>query len=162
MDQALIAKTAFHLVTQHRAARGSAARFFESLIGHLCRELEDFAPRNVSVGAVGEAERLGIGDLRHFHWDDQPGRMSDPDRLIFHWDHVDTVSSLKRALLDGAVLTPRHCTEIVARSRIAWITKEEDRRLTTLGFRSKRPDPDAAYRAAGIELAHPWSECAFG
>lgn len=35
---------------------------------------------------------------------------------------------------------------------VAWILKEEDIRLNELGFRSKRPDPEGAYRAAGIKL----------
>jgi hypothetical protein len=36
---------------------------------------------------------------------------------------------------------------------VAWILKAEDRRLTSLGYRSERVDPDAAYREAGITLA---------
>lgn len=39
--------------------------------------------------------------------------------------------------------------------RLAWITKEEDARLTALGYRHKRPDPDAAYAEAGIVLLPP-------
>jgi hypothetical protein len=36
--------------------------------------------------------------------------------------------------------------------KVAWILKSEDAELTRLGFRSKRPDPVAAYEKAGIVL----------
>jgi hypothetical protein len=36
--------------------------------------------------------------------------------------------------------------------RVAWITKEENARLNALGYAKNRPDPEAAYRAAGIIL----------
>jgi hypothetical protein len=35
---------------------------------------------------------------------------------------------------------------------IVWVTREEDKELTRLGYRTKRPDSDKAYREAGIEL----------
>ena len=37
-------------------------------------------------------------------------------------------------------------------AEVAWVLREEDRMLTRLGFRTARPDPRAAYRAAGISL----------
>lgn len=48
--------------------------------------------------------------------------------------------------------SPRDVRKILETARIAWILKEEDRRLTKLGYRAMRPDPDAAYREAGITL----------
>tara|TARA_X000001382_G_scaffold21504_1_gene13094 strand:+ start:32 stop:484 length:453 start_codon:yes stop_codon:yes gene_type:complete len=35
---------------------------------------------------------------------------------------------------------------------IVWVTRKEDAELTRLGYRSKRPDSDKAYREAGIEI----------
>jgi hypothetical protein len=45
--------------------------------------------------------------------------------------------------------------ELLASTRVAWILKEENTRLSKLGYTSKRPDPDAAYIAAGIQIWSP-------
>lgn len=74
---------------------------------------------------------------------------------MFHWEHVDPISCIRVACegvgSEGAVL------EILkARLRVAWILKREDQELTRLGFKRNRPDPEEAYRAAGIVLVeHP-------
>lgn len=157
----LLADTAHHLLRQRAKAGAIARRSLDSLLGHLCREVEDLAPRNVSVAAMQQATGRGLGDLRRFHWDDQIKGMGDAGRATFHWDHFVPVSVLRRALLEEREPTSARCAEILRTARIAWITKDEDRRLTKLGFRHLRPDPEAAYRDASIELAHPWDACAF-
>jgi len=118
-------------------------------IRHACDALlpDNLSPR-VSLGADSEARRMGI-NLRLMDWHDQPS--FDPGRKVFHMEHVIPVVNIRKsccsAMSQGEVLDILR-TLIV----IAWILKEEDRRLTQLGFRNNRPDPSAAYRAAGIEL----------
>jgi hypothetical protein len=41
---------------------------------------------------------------------------------------------------------------VLEKASIAWILKTEDRELNRLGYRYRRPDPHAAYLAAGIDL----------
>lgn len=105
----------------------------------------------VSEAALAEAEHLKV-DLRTQNWHDQPS--FDARREIFHFEHVVPVSAIRAACCDQeserAVLAV-----LKGRLRVAWILKSEDAELTRLGDRSNRPDPDAAYRKAGIRLAPP-------
>ena len=39
------------------------------------------------------------------------------------------------------------------RIKVVWILKEEDKKLTELGFKNNRNDPRSAYLSAGIEMA---------
>jgi hypothetical protein len=102
----------------------------------------------VSKAAQKEADRLGetISDKT---WRHQP--KFDPGRKVFHLEHVYPVSAIQKecelAQTEEAILGI-----LKARLRIAWILKREDQELRRLGYRSIRPDPDAAYREAGIEL----------
>ncbi len=107
----------------------------------------------VSVAARATAEREGI-DLCQEDWHSQT--RFDAGRGLFHVEHVTTVRALREMCLhvpcEDALID-----SLTAGIRIAWILKEEDARLTQLGYRSHRPDPDIAYRQAGIELVrcHP-------
>jgi hypothetical protein len=102
----------------------------------------------VSEAALWEAERIGV-DIRVHTWHSQS--LFDAGRKLFHWEHVDPIACIREACerseSEEAILTI-----LKTRLRIAWILKREDRELTQLGFRSKRPDPDSAYRAAKIVL----------
>jgi hypothetical protein len=91
---------------------------------------------------------LGV-DLRKHGWHQQP--RFDPGCRTFHWEHVYPVSALfeacNRQRSSGGIL------RVLQRiPHVAWILTSEDRRLTKLGFRSRRDDPVQAYRAAGIVL----------
>jgi hypothetical protein len=132
--------------------KSQRARFHES-IGDDIRKLCDIAvpvPRRceVSVAAKRLADALGV-DLRVQTWHTQSH--FDKGRLIFHYEHMNPVSELRSRCLahsqvDAILL-------VLDRDiRVAWITKEEDLELTRLGFRASRPDPEEAYRIAGIEL----------
>lgn len=99
-----------------------------------------------SEQAVQEAQRLGIPSLKGFWWEHQP--RYDKDRAVLHWEHVVPVGDLRDALVRLEQPTAEHVRSILIRSKIAWITKEEDRRLK----RSKRLDPLEEYRQAGIRL----------
>src|SRR5262245_12792984 len=102
----------------------------------------------VSEAALREAEKIGV-DICAQTWHSQSS--FDAGRELFHWEHVDPISSIQEAC-EGAGCEEAVLAILKARLRIAWILKREDRELTRLGFRSKRPDPAGAYRAAKIVL----------
>ncbi|OAI40709.1 hypothetical protein AYO40_04445 [Planctomycetaceae bacterium SCGC AG-212-D15] len=91
---------------------------------------------------------MGV-DLQTMTWHTQP--KYDPGRAIFQWEHVNPVSSIlegcKQVTSEEAIL---HILK--TRLRLAWILKRENEELTRLGYRSKRVDPEGAYRDAKIEL----------
>jgi hypothetical protein len=146
---AIVAKRPLlHLALSDRQRR----RTLESISGDL-RKLGDvvtptlIAPL-VSIAARAAAERKGI-DLCQEDWHSQT--RFDPGRSLFHVEHVTTVSALREMCLHAPseeVLVH----SLTAGIRIAWILKDEDAKLTQLGYRSHRPDPDIAYRQAGIDL----------
>ncbi|MEU9379465.1 hypothetical protein AB0D38_00030 [Streptomyces sp. NPDC048279] len=105
----------------------------------------------ISVTAAEKAAAIGA-DLRQQTWHSQK-RTFDPKRAVFHYEHMTPVAQTVSALIvaDSA----EKVLQIVSGLRLAWITKEEDARLTALGYRHKRPDPDAAYAEAGITLLPP-------
>jgi hypothetical protein len=118
-------------------------------IRHACDALllDNLTPR-VSINADSAAQSIGV-DLRLVDWHDQP--KFDPGRKLFHMEHVIPVLDVRNSC---SLATSKEDVLAVIKSKIviAWILKEEDYRLSQLGFRSKRPDPWAAYLAAGIEL----------
>lgn len=108
---------------------------------------EVLAPE-VSEAALKEAQRIGV-QICAKSWHSQSS--FDAGRKVFHWEHVDPISSIQEACETAG------CEEAIleilrTRLRIAWILKREDRELTRLGFRSKRSTPEDAYRAAKIVL----------
>jgi hypothetical protein len=107
----------------------------------------DVIPVTTSAAAQAEAERRGV-DLRSMGWHDQ--HRFDPGRVMFQWEHVVSVRHIREACL--AAGSTDGVAEVLKTARVAWILKEEDRRLTGLGYRSVRPDPTAAYVEAGIIL----------
>lgn len=121
-------------------------RLLESISEDI-KKYTDLLPPLVSVAARAEADRRGV-DLRRMAWHDQ--HRFDPGRRTFQWEHVVPVGLIRKSCLQAQ--TPSDIAEILKTARVAWILKEEDRRLTGLGYRSVRPDPDDAYRAAGITL----------
>jgi len=131
------------------------ARLKESIsvdVRKLCDMLiPDARHPQVSVAAAEKAAAIGV-DLRHETWHSQS--RFDPKRLVFHYEHMNPVGQIV-----GAIASADSAGEIVQilsdGLRLAWITKDEDARLTALGYRQKRPDPDAAYAEAGIALLPP-------
>jgi hypothetical protein len=111
------------------------------------KKFTDLLPPLVSEAAHREAQRRGV-DLREKAWHDQS--RFDPGRTTFQCEHVLPVGGLRELCLLAA--SPTAIAEILGTARVAWILKEEDRRLTSLGYRAVRPDPVAAYREAGIKL----------
>lgn len=118
-------------------------------IRHACDALlpDNLTPR-VSIKAHEVAQCIGV-ELRHMDWHDQP--KFDPGRKVFHMEHVVPVKNVR----GSCILAPsKEAVLDVLKQQIviAWILKEEDNRLNQLGFRSNRPDPWGAYKAAGIEI----------
>lgn len=101
----------------------------------------------VSPSAAQAARVLGV-DLCLQAW----GRQTawDPGRRVFHLEHVVPVAEVRaRVLLADTVVGIRAA---LAELKVAWILKTEDAELERLGYRSRRDDPESAYREAGIEL----------
>ncbi|WP_329462070.1 hypothetical protein [Streptomyces sp. NBC_01431] len=102
----------------------------------------------MSTAAAELAAGLGV-DLRRETWHSQP--KFDPGRAVFHYEHMNPVGEIVSRL--GAAECAGDVVVLISESlRLAWITKEEDCRLTALGFRQRRPDPQGAYAQAGIVL----------
>lgn len=102
----------------------------------------------VSIAAAEKAAVLGV-DLRTQTWQTQT--KFDRGRVVFHYEHMRPIVAIRLAL--GSATSSDDVIETIRRDlRLAWITKEENLRLTSLGYNSVRPDPDAAYAEAGIAL----------
>lgn len=108
----------------------------------------DLVPAAVSTQAANLAEGLNI-DLAKQTWQTQT--KFDPTRAVFHFEHFHPVGEI-RALCLSAESVSEITQIILDRLRVAWITKDEDKRLRELGFSTKRPHPTAAYEAAAITL----------
>jgi len=114
----------------------------------MARHLESFVEPRSSRAAQALADEIGLGDLRQYRWLDQPSKMRDLGRRLFHWEHATQTSDLVKALLRLEEPTVEAIAVVLRSTTIAWITKKEDARLP-LG---ERPDWQAAYDAAGIKL----------
>lgn len=123
------------------------ARLLESISDDI-KKYSDFVQPEVSRAALERAVQLEV-DLWAKGWHDQP--QFDPNRQVFHREHVWPVSAVRNACVEAA--SERGIADTLQRMlRVAWILKEEDRVLTRLGYRSRRDDPESAYRHAQIEL----------
>jgi len=137
-----------------RALRATAAtsaqqqRLRESISDDI-KKATNFHPHHQSVAAQDFASSSGI-DLTGKTWHDQ--HHFDPKRRIFVVEHKRTVGSIRELCIQAEA--EDRILEILTKEICAvWVLREEDDRLTRLGFRVRRPDPDDAYRQAGIEIA---------
>jgi len=121
---------------------------YRTVLKWMARDLENFVLPIVSAAAQARADQMGLPDLRQFRWRDQPKKMKDPDRSIFHWEHYTPVSNIVDRLLHMETLNRETIAEILRTARIVWILKEENARLT----HRSRKDPALDYRNAGIDL----------
>jgi hypothetical protein len=102
------------------------------------------------VRAAAEAERLGYGDLRQYHYDDRK-EIGNTD--FFLWEHYEQVRDMLDALRGLESPSVAEVAPILRRARIAWILREEGARLPA---NAARPDPAKAYASAGITLVDAW------
>ncbi len=149
----LIAEAIVGLLRQYKTAPADVRGTLSAMLRWMARDLERYVLPGVSRAAQARADELELGDLAEFNWGHQRGAMKDPTRAIFHWEHVVPVSDTVTALLALEDPTSSTIAPILMRAEIAWILKTEDKRLRRKG----RPDPRAAYVAAGIELL-AWSQ----
>ncbi|MGQ0804520.1 MAG: hypothetical protein ACT4PI_11750 [Actinomycetota bacterium] len=112
------------------------------------RKYTDLIDPKASDAALAVAATLPV-DLHSVRWHDQP--KFDRGRKLFVLEHVVPVKSIR----DDCLLarSESEVAQRLAKVMVAWICREEDRKLTSLGYRSARADPEGAYRAAGISLA---------
>lgn len=100
------------------------------------RRLEAFLPRaRVSREAARAADKMKLGDISLYKWDDQvrKSKMKDPKRQIFHYEHLYPVSQLRRDLEALNPVTDEAILKLIRKVDIAWITKEECRKLGVHG-----------------------------
>lgn len=116
-------------------------------IGVDVRKFTDVIDYEVSEAAWAAAQDLGV-DLRTTDWAGQT--RFDPKRERFHLEHVVTVRDVVEACLRAD--SESDIAQVLGSVRVAWILKEENHVLDGLGLRSVRPDPDEAYRLAGIAM----------
>ena len=129
----------------------SNKRLLKYMIDRLLRMAGTYQPRTASVNAQKQADELGIGDLRRFDWGDQPVRMKDPGRKIFHFEHTIPMNNIVESILESNCETS--IRSHIMKIKIAWILKEEDRLLTKGidgSWKSKRPED--AYKRLNIQL----------
>lgn len=112
------------------------------------KKATNFHRHRVSVAAHLEASSREI-DLASKTWHDQP--RFDPKRRLFVVEHKVTVGTLRDRCI-GARDTSGILNVLVNDLVVVWVLREVDDKLTRLGFRTHRPDPDRAYEAAGIKM----------
>lgn len=108
----------------------------------------DMKRPEVSQAAQRVAEQCGL-QICEKNWYDQS--KFDPGRKLFHLEHVNPISCIRKKC-EMAKSEDETLGILKTQLRIAWILKEEDDKLTRLGYRYKRDDPEGAYRAANIVL----------
>jgi len=126
------------------------SRVLESISDDI-KKCTNFTVPSVSRAALREATRLGV-NLRAKSWHDQP--QFDRGRKKFHLEHLVPVSTIRAECL-RTTSESKILNVLKRRLRVVWILKSEDAKLTQLGFRSRRNDPDDAYRVAKIKLVQP-------
>lgn len=70
-------------------------------------------------------------------------------------EHMQTGKQFKSSLINAYKennLTRAFVKEKLRGRYLCWVTKEEDSRLKHLGYNSNRPDPEKAYKEAGIKI----------
>lgn len=101
----------------------------------------------ISSAAKAQADSLGH-DLRRETWHSQK---AIDGYKVFTYEHLFPVRQIRAAL--GRCSDVDDALDVIDQMLwVAWITKDEDKRLSDLGFTSSRPDPYFAYEKAGIEL----------
>ena len=138
------------LRSYHTSSDPTLTRYLNEVINFMCRRMEEFVQPRISKMARVEAKRLGF-DLATLRWRHQSKK--DPGRKIFHLDHCFDVRTMRIRLLALTEPTPANVECILKLAQVAWILKEEDRKLTSSRHRHSRGDEwPRIYQDAGIEL----------
>ena|GEM_PF-1288440 len=151
----LVVKTMTDLVNSYHSTDDEIEqKWIKHLIQQGFRKLEDFITPCVSVKAQELAVQMGVGDLSQYGWSVQKSKMNDPDRSLFHFEHILTVSDLVDRLLSlGSNPSYESVISMIEKADVAWSLKSEDQLLNENGFKTKRPEnPQNAYETCGIKL----------
>jgi hypothetical protein len=122
------------------------ARFLESISDDI-KKCSNFVRPLVSDKAQQETAKYKF-NLFDMNWHD----MKKEDRKTFHFEHVNTVLSLRIACCE-AFSSETILQILLSKIKVAWVLKDEDKRLSANGYKSKRPDN--AYEHVGIKLVEP-------
>ncbi len=112
------------------------------------RKFSDLLIPRYSKAAQEKASSFGVV-LSDISWHDQT--KFDKGRQIFHYEHFIPISEIRALCIKSN--SEEEIAEILRKKpSVIWILKDEDKRLTELGYRSNREDPVKAYWEAGIEI----------
>ena len=128
-----IAKAVLEIVLQYPSAPDDLQSYYRGVLNWMMRLLEHFVEPRVSKAAQKEADARGIGELRQYRWRDwrkQVTLMRDPGRKTFHWEHSTPASDMIKSILAQKTPTAKSIAAVLETITIAWITKDENSRLT--------------------------------
>jgi hypothetical protein len=138
------------LVSYHASSNKTLRAYLNEVINFMCRRMEEFVQPRVSKAAQAEAKKRGV-PLASLRWRQQS--KWDPGRKIFHLDHCFDVRTMRTRLLALTEPTPANVEGVLKLAQIAWILKEEDRKLTSTRRQHSRGDEwPRIYREATIDL----------
>lgn len=142
------------LATEYQASNcPESKKWLKHVITQGFRQIEKFITPRASVAAQKKADELDIGLLKHYVWNDQEVKMKDPDRKIFHFEHVYPVGDMFRDLMKLEELSDKNIESILVKADIAWILKSENQKLDASGERSNRPEnPWESYEKCNIPM----------
>ncbi|WP_407176382.1 hypothetical protein [Bradyrhizobium sp. STM 3562] len=145
----VMARALLAMVQVHRAAPPEIQWNIHQAMLLMIRNLERCVQHRVSIAAAEMAAKMGIPDLHTLVWRDQPKKMRDKDREIFHWEHVVQVSDIQKEVLSEPDPDLAKIEASLKKTFLAWILKEEDKLLP----RGPRIDPFRLYAEKGIVFA---------
>lgn len=117
-------------------------KMFDTAIRHL----EYFIEPRVSVEAQKIADTNNLGDLSKKRYRTPKAWVGGED---LYWEHAKPVVDIRRALLKLKPNSPpKDILSIIGQAEIAWITRDEEKRLPKTG----REDWHKDYKTNNIEL----------
>ena len=120
--------------------------------------LSKFPKHLASTKAYNDFYNLTGKDIRDFNWLDSV-KTNDGLKIVVHQyfvdEHMTTAFDFKNKLLklcDEDKLDVEKIKELIAKQRLCWITKDENKMLNLLGYKNHRENPLKAYEDCGIEI----------
>jgi hypothetical protein len=135
------------LIKKLELTKKENSRVIESISDDI-KKYSDLNVPGSSKNASLKAQEIGI-ELSTQSWHDQP--KFDHSRKIFQYEHYFTVKTIREKCLKA--MSEEEIMDVLKdNATVIWILKDEDKKLTALGYRSKRENPAIAYKEAGIEI----------
>jgi hypothetical protein len=129
-------------------------KYYKVILSMTIRMVENLSNIQYSVEADKKAKRMGLKKkLSQYKWHEQTNKnmMNDLGRKIFHWEHYYPVEQIIKELCAFEKLKEDDIFKIISKTKIVWILKEENKRLDKIA-KSIRPNPEIAYKEAGIKI----------